>query len=274
MPEPQSGEGRGRETGSGPRRTPVRTQRGGAAHRRKPRPRHRAGRSGRHRPRPHRRRLRRHHHTTILVVDDDPHALRQMRDALAAAGYAPVTAATPGEVARLIETRHPALAVLDLVLPGADGIELMRTLPALADIPVIFVSAYGRGETIAQALEAGAADYIVKPFSRIQDAVTGGEGHLRQVVVEVGEGQAGALELLRDEQVLELLNRRKPGHSDADRSPPPHSVDSILAWLEQARVYAIRNVDSLRLPFRKPLLDDLALFPPVSRGADLGSPAV
>ena len=103
--------------------------------------------------------------TSILVVDDDPHALRQMRDALAAAGYAPATAARPGEVARLIETRHPALAVLDLMLPGADGIELMRTLPALADLPVIFVSAYGRGETIAQALEAGAADYIVKPFS-------------------------------------------------------------------------------------------------------------
>ena len=103
--------------------------------------------------------------TAILVVDDDPHALREMRDALAAAGYAPATAAGPGEVARLIETQHPALAVLDLVLPGADGIELMRTLPALADLPVIFVSAYGRGETIARALEAGAADYIVKPFS-------------------------------------------------------------------------------------------------------------
>ena len=103
--------------------------------------------------------------TSILVVDDDPHALRQMRDALAAAGYAPATAAGPGEVARMVETRHPALAVLDLVLPGADGIELMRTLPALADLPVIFVSAYGRGETIARALEAGAADYIVKPFS-------------------------------------------------------------------------------------------------------------
>ena len=103
--------------------------------------------------------------TAILVVDDDPHALRQMRDALAAAGYEPVTAAGPGEVARLIETQHPALAVLDLVLPGAGGIELMRTLPALADLPVIFVSAYGQGETIARALEAGAADYIVKPFS-------------------------------------------------------------------------------------------------------------
>ena len=68
-----------------------------------------------------------------------------MRDALAAAGYAPATAAGPGEVARLVAARQPALAVLDLVLPGADGIELMHTLPALAGLPVIFVSAYGRG---------------------------------------------------------------------------------------------------------------------------------
>ena len=53
--------------------------------------------------------------------------------------------AGPGEVARLVETRHPALAVLDLVLPGADGIELMRTLPSLVGLPVILVSAYSRG---------------------------------------------------------------------------------------------------------------------------------
>ena len=55
--------------------------------------------------------------------------------------------------------------VLDLVLPGVDGIELMESIPELADIPVIFLSAYGREETIVRALEAGAADYIVKPFS-------------------------------------------------------------------------------------------------------------
>ena len=108
---------------------------------------------------------RRREGTPVLVVDDDPHALRQARDALAAAGYEPVATAEPGEVPRLIEKTRPALAVLDLVLPGADGIELMRTLPGLADLPVIFVSAYGEGDTVARALEAGAADYIVKPFS-------------------------------------------------------------------------------------------------------------
>ena len=103
--------------------------------------------------------------TPVLVVDDDPHARRQVRDTLRAAGYAPATTGEPGQVARLIEVKHPALVLLDLVLPGADGIELMRTLPGLADLPVIFVSAYGRGETVARALEAGAADYLVKPFS-------------------------------------------------------------------------------------------------------------
>ena len=101
--------------------------------------------------------------TSILVVDDDPHARRQMRDALAAAGYAPATAAGPGEVARLVAARQPALAVLDLVLPGADGIELMHTLPALAGLPVIFVSAYGRGETIARALEGGGGSARSRP---------------------------------------------------------------------------------------------------------------
>ena len=103
--------------------------------------------------------------TPVLVVDDDPHSLRQVRDALAAAGYAPAVTAEPGEIARLVETKRPALVLLDLVLPGTDGIALMQTLPALAHLPVIFLSAYGRGDTVARALEAGAADYIVKPFS-------------------------------------------------------------------------------------------------------------
>ena len=52
------------------------------------------------------------------------------------------------------------------MLPGTDGVELMQTVPGLSDLPVIFISGYGRDETIARALEAGADDYVVKPFSR------------------------------------------------------------------------------------------------------------
>ena len=101
----------------------------------------------------------------ILVVDDDPNTLRYVRDALSAAGYATVVTGEPGEVPELLRSRKPALVLLDLVLPGTDGVELMESLPELADVPVIFISAYGRDETVARALESGAADYIVKPFS-------------------------------------------------------------------------------------------------------------
>ena len=71
----------------------------------------------------------------------------------------------PGELAHLIRSEKPHLVLLDLVLPGKDGIELMNETPELSDLPVIFISGYGRDETVAAALEAGAADYIVKPFS-------------------------------------------------------------------------------------------------------------
>ena len=101
----------------------------------------------------------------ILAVDDDPRMLRLVRDALAAAGYAPLVTGEPEQLAAIIRAESPRLVLLDLVLPGRDGIELMQQLPELSDLPVIFISAYGRAETVARALEAGAADYVVKPFS-------------------------------------------------------------------------------------------------------------
>ena len=101
----------------------------------------------------------------ILVVDDDPHMLRYVRDALASAGYAPIVTGDHRELAQVVRKERPQLVVLDLVLPETDGIDLMGSLPELADLPVIFISAYGGDETIARALEAGADDYIVKPFS-------------------------------------------------------------------------------------------------------------
>ena len=71
----------------------------------------------------------------------------------------------PDGLGGVIRAEKPRLVLLDLMLPGTDGIELMRRVPELSDLPVIFISGYGRDETIARALESGAADYIVKPFS-------------------------------------------------------------------------------------------------------------
>ena len=101
----------------------------------------------------------------VLAVDDDPQALRYIRDALASAGYTPVVTGDPEEALRLVAEEKPDLVLLDLMLPETDGIELMRDILRAGDLPVIFLSAYGRDELIARAFDMGAVDYVVKPFS-------------------------------------------------------------------------------------------------------------
>ena len=101
----------------------------------------------------------------ILVVDDDPQALRYIRDTLSKAGFTPIVTADPKEALLLTEEKKPHLVLLDMVLPDSDGIDLMKDIFRMADVPVLFVSAYGKDQVIVQAFEMGAADYIVKPFS-------------------------------------------------------------------------------------------------------------
>ena len=101
----------------------------------------------------------------VLAVDDDPQALRYIRDTLTGAGYTPIVTADPQEVLRLVDEHKPDLVLLDLVLPQTDGIDLMTDILETADLPVIFLSAYGRDELIAKAFDKGAVDYVVKPFS-------------------------------------------------------------------------------------------------------------
>ncbi len=101
----------------------------------------------------------------VLAVDDDAQALRFVRDALTEAGYQVTATGDPEEALRLMEREQPRLVLLDLVLPGTDGIELMQDILRVADVPVIFLSGYGQDQVIARAFEMGADDYIVKPFS-------------------------------------------------------------------------------------------------------------
>ena len=101
----------------------------------------------------------------ILAVDDDPQTLRYVRDILLKAGFVPSMTADPREVSRRIRDEEPHLVLLDLMLPWINGIEVMGKILEATDVPVIFLSAYGQDETIARALEAGASDYVVKPFS-------------------------------------------------------------------------------------------------------------
>jgi len=104
-------------------------------------------------------------HARILAVDDDPQTLRQVRDVLAKAGYEPIVTADPQEAVRLMDSEKPHLALLDLVFPDTDGIELMQDIFDISEVPVIFLTAYGRDLNIERAFEQGAADYMAKPFS-------------------------------------------------------------------------------------------------------------
>ena len=101
----------------------------------------------------------------VLAVDDDPQALRYVRDTLTQAGFAPVVTGDPAEAMRLMSEEKPQLVLLDVVLPGINGVDLMKELLEIARVPVIFLSAYGQDQLIARAFDMGATDYVVKPFS-------------------------------------------------------------------------------------------------------------
>ena len=99
------------------------------------------------------------------MIDDDPQMLRYLRRTLADGGFTAILTADPNELSDLLRTEKPDLILLNLVLPGTDGFELMRTTPGITEVPVIFVSGRGGDRYVAEAFDMGAADYVLKPFS-------------------------------------------------------------------------------------------------------------
>jgi two-component system, OmpR family, KDP operon response regulator KdpE len=102
--------------------------------------------------------------TAVLVVDDDPHLLKALRITLQAHGYV-VTTAADGTSALLAATQNPlSLIILDLGLPDMDGTSVLRELRGWSTVPVLVLSARHGSEDKVEALDAGADDYITKPF--------------------------------------------------------------------------------------------------------------
>ncbi len=100
----------------------------------------------------------------VLVCDDEPQILRALRVILRDAGFEAVTAGTGEEALDLAAVRPPEAAILDLMLPDIDGVEVTRRLREWTHMPILVLSAVGEEDRKVEALAAGADDYVTKPF--------------------------------------------------------------------------------------------------------------
>jgi two-component system KDP operon response regulator KdpE len=101
---------------------------------------------------------------TVLLVEDEDAMRRFLRPALSAQGYRVIEAVTGAEALGLAASHNPELVILDLGLPDLDGIEVTRRLRDWSQAPIVILSARGQERDKVQALDAGADDYLTKPF--------------------------------------------------------------------------------------------------------------
>jgi two-component system KDP operon response regulator KdpE len=100
----------------------------------------------------------------VLVVEDEPQMRRFIRASLSSHGYRVVEAERAAEAVMILTSRNPEMVLLDLGLPDGDGIDLTRSLREWSQVPVIVLSARGQEDDKVAALDAGADDYLTKPF--------------------------------------------------------------------------------------------------------------
>ena len=106
-----------------------------------------------------------HTEQLVLAIDDEPGVLRLLRTQLSSEGFRVVTASDGEEALRVAEEQRPDIVVLDLMMPGMNGLDVMNALRARSDVPVLLLTAKGDDQDKAQGLELGADDYLTKPFS-------------------------------------------------------------------------------------------------------------
>jgi two-component system KDP operon response regulator KdpE len=160
----------------------------------------------------------------ILVVDDEPQIVRALKVILRTAGYSVEAAGTRSEALASLAARPPAALVLDLVLPDGQGVEVCEEVRRWSRLPILVLSAVGDEREKVRALDAGADDYVTKPFGTDELLA-----RLRAVLrrsTEVG----GAPRLQFGELVIDLADRsvRRGGH-DVHLTPIEFDLLSVLA---------------------------------------------
>jgi two-component system KDP operon response regulator KdpE len=122
----------------------------------------------------------------VLVCDDEPHIVRALKIVMREAGFDALPADTAAEALQVATLQRPDAAILDLILPDGDGVQVCRALREWSDMPIIVLSAVGDEDQKVRALEAGADDYVTKPFSP-RELVARLQAALRRAAPEPGE---------------------------------------------------------------------------------------
>ena len=130
----------------------------------------------------------------ILVVDDDNDLREMVGLVLSSAGYEPIYVADGGEAFDVFQRSNPDLVLLDIMLPGKDGIQVCREIRAVSGVPIIMLTAKSDTDDIVRGLEVGADDYIVKPH-RGAELVARIRARLRPLPADAGILQIGPLTL-------------------------------------------------------------------------------
>ncbi|WP_026310877.1 response regulator [Parafrankia elaeagni] len=158
-----------------------------------------------------------HHGGRVLFVQDEPQLLRAMRITLHAKGYEVRTAVDGGHALTEAAAHPPDIVVLDLGLPDMDGIDVIRGLRGWTSVPIIVLSGRTSGHDKIASLDAGADDYITKPFS-VEELLA----RLRAVSRRGGGGRAGSMADVGDYRVdfvAKSVTSRDGGHEPVHLTP-------------------------------------------------------
>ncbi|MDG6107059.1 response regulator transcription factor [Dactylosporangium aurantiacum] len=183
--------------------------------------------------------------TRVLVVDDEPQILRALRINLQARRYDVVAAADGTQAIAAVEAEHPDVVVLDLGLPDIDGVHVIRAPRAWTPVPVIVLSGRRSSTDKIDALDAGADDYVTKPFDI-------GELLARLRAVTRRHGPAGEPGQVRIGRYTVDLATRDARHDDGHRPPRRPPAADRRRRRPGAHPGAPRVADRPAVPRRRP----------------------
>lgn len=163
----------------------------------------------------------------ILIIDDEPQITRVLRAALSGQRYDVRTANDPEEALRLFAEWSPDLVITDLIMPDTSGVDICRAIRKTALTPIIVLSVRDQEQAKVEALDAGADDYVTKPF-RTQELLARVRAHLRRAPERVGDSPVEAGDFLVDPAAHRVQVSGKPMHLT------PKEFELLLFFVQNA----------------------------------------